>query len=210
MKENLEDLLNVLNDEGDELINSGKNLLETISTTEFSIFCTSILNRTINLNRGFISLTRDSNYITAAPLVRLNLDSLLRLFASTQSEFHYDKFAKKVREGKKISDMYDFNKKRKLRDSELVKRLKNIKGFKWTNEIYKIGSGYVHLSNQHLYSSFRIENNQTLVGGIRKNDEFVPENEKIAGTHYMILSSRGIRIFIDDWINNFRKSKINK
>ncbi|SDY10252.1 hypothetical protein SAMN05444411_1257 [Lutibacter oricola] len=207
MKENLEDLLNELNNEGDELIKSGKELLETLMTTEYSIFCTSILNRTINLNRGYISLVKDSNYITAAPLVRLNLDSLLRLFASTQCEYHYEKFAEKVRKGEKISMMYDFNKKKQLRDSELVKRLKKIKGFKWTNEIYKIGSGYVHLSNQHLYSSFRFEDKETLVGGIRKNDEFVPEKEKIAGTHYMILASKGIRIFIDDWIKNFNEKK---
>lgn len=60
------------------------------------------LNRTINLNRGYISLLNKENYIAAAPLIRMNLDSLLRLFASSQSEFDYERFANEVRNGKKL------------------------------------------------------------------------------------------------------------
>lgn len=90
-----------LDAEGDQLIQVGKFLLESFGITEFTIFCVAILNRTINLNRGYISLLNEENYIAAAPLVRMNLDSLLRLFASTQSEFDYERFANEVRNGKK-------------------------------------------------------------------------------------------------------------
>ena len=207
MNEKLQKHLTDLDNEGDELISTGKNLLENFGMSEFTLFCTAILNRTINLNRGFVTLVKDSNYIAAAPLVRLNLDSLLRLFASTQSEYDYETFAQKVRNGDRINQMKDKKGKNQLRDSELVKRLKKIKGFKWTEDIYDIGSGFVHLSNKHVISSYRIEDT-VMSGGIRKNDEFISIDEKIAATHYMTQSSKGIRIFIGGWMENINKARL--
>jgi hypothetical protein len=206
MMNELEQYINELEAEGDQLIQIGKVLLENIGMTEFTIFCISILNRTINLNRGYISLLNEENYIAAAPLVRINLDSLLRLYASSQSELDYEQFAYEVRNGKKIADIYDSNKKKKLRDSELVKRLKKVKGFSWVKDIYDIGSGFVHFSHQHIYSALKIEEKK-INGGIRINDEFIPVKEKVAGVYYMIQSSKGIRVFIGDLIELVNKQQ---
>jgi hypothetical protein len=198
MNEELTNKLKELQNEDKELIKIGKNLLEKIGHTEFTLFCFTVLNRTINLNRGYITLVEDSNYIAAAPLVRLNLDSLLRIFASIQSEFNVEVFAKKVRRGTKIRDIYHESIKYKLYDTKLVKLLKEIKGFNWVDKIYNAGSGYVHLSNQHFSSSVRVKESEKVEAIIRKTDEFVTDEEKIAGTFYMIQSSKGIRIFIGD------------
>ncbi|APA00047.1 hypothetical protein BIW12_11745 [Flavobacterium commune] len=207
MTEELNTLLSDLENEDTKLIEIGKNLIKTNGMTEFTFFCNSILNRTINLNRGYITLVKDNNYIAAAPLVRLNLDSLLRLFASTQSEFDVDTFAKNIRKGEIIRKMKYFkNKKERLTDSKLIEIIKEIKGFKWTEKIYEAGSGYIHLSNQHFYSSVKISGKNTIESGIRKTDEFVPIKEKIAGTYYMQQASKGIRIFIGDWIEERKKS----
>ena len=203
----LEKYLRELNAEADLLIQVGKNLLENYGMTEFTIFCLAILNRTINLNRGYVSLLNEENYIAAAPLIRMNLDSLLRLFASSQSEYDYERFAHEVRNGKKIADIYDSKKKKKLRDAELVKRLKKINGFSWVKEIYEIGSGFVHFSHQHVYSAMQIEG-QKINGGIRKNDEFIPVKEKISGAYYMKQCSTGIRVFIGDWINHINNGQL--
>ncbi|MEA2005674.1 MAG: hypothetical protein U9O50_05375 [Acidobacteriota bacterium] len=205
MEKELKKYLSELDAEGDQLIKVGKVLLEKFGMTEFTVFCIAILNRTINLNRGYISLLNEENYIAAAPLVRINLDSLLRLFASSQSEFDYERFAYEVRNGKKIADIYDSNKKKKLHDSELVKRLKNIKGFSWVKDMYGIGSGFIHFSHQHVYSAMKIKG-QKINGGIRKNDEFIPVKEKVAGAYFMIQCSKGIRVFIGDWIDLVKKS----
>lgn len=205
MSNELKKYLLELEKESDDLIHIGKTLLETLGMTEFTLFCTAILNRTVNMNRGFISLIYDNNYIAAAPLVRMNLDSLLRLFASSQSEFDFEIFAKQVRKGKKIEKMLDSKRKTLLRDSELVKRLLKIQGHKWIKDVYKIGSGYLHLSHQHIYSSIKIDGT-ILTAGIRKNDEFIPETEKIAGTHYMIQASKGISIFMGDLIDIIKNS----
>lgn len=199
MNKELFNKLKELENEDDKLIYIGKTLIERIGHSEFTLFCITVLNRTINLNRGYITLVKDSNYIAAAPLVRLNLDSLLRIFASIQSEYDVETFARKVREGAKIRDMsYHKNNKHKLTDAKLVKLIKEIKGLKWTTEVYNAGSGYVHLSNQHFYSSVLVKESKKIESGIRKTDEFVSIEEKIAGTHYMTQSSRGIRIFLGD------------
>lgn len=206
MAQELTDLVTDLENESDQLIEVGRNLIDANGMTEFTFFCTSILNRTINLNRGYITLIKDNNFIAAAPLVRLNLDSLLRLFASTQTEDDVDTFAKNVRKGEIIRKMKYFkNKKERLTDSKLVEIIKDIKGFKWTEKIYESGSGYVHLSNQHFYSSVRITGPDTIQSGIRKTDEFISVKEKVAGTYYMQQASQGIRIFIGDWIAERKK-----
>lgn len=199
MEEKLKKYLAELENEGVKLISTGKQLIELIGMTEFSLFCIAILNRTINLNRGFITLINDFNFIAAAPLVRLNIDSLLRLFASTQSEFDCEIFAQKVRQGEKISKMMDKDKKKKLNDSELVKRLRKIKGLQWVNDVYDTGSGFVHFSINHIKLSYSIDG-KILKSGILKSDEFISIEEKIAATHYMTQASRGIGIFIGDWI----------
>lgn len=206
MSEELNKLLIELKNEDSKLIEIGKNLIEVNGMTEFTFFCNSILNRTINLNRGYTTLVNDNNYIAAAPLVRLNLDSLIRLFASTQSEFDVDTFAKKVRKGDVIRKMkYYKNHKERLTDAKLIELIKEIKSFKWTEQIYEAGSGYIHLSNQHFYSSVKIVEPNTVESGIRLTDEFISETEKIAGTYYMQQSSKGIRIFIGDWIEERKK-----
>lgn len=201
MNKELSNKLKELLNEDEKLINIGKTLIEKIGHTEFTLFCISVLNRTINLNRGYITLVEDSNYIAAAPLVRLNLDSLLRLFASINSEFNVEIFAKKVRQGTKIRDM-TYHKKQNLTDTKLIKLITEIEGFKWVKKIYDAGSGYIHLSNQHFYSSVRVKDSEHIEGGIRKTDEYVSIDEKIAGTYYMIQSSKGIRIFIEDILEN--------
>ena len=128
MKTNLSEHLIDLGKEDQKLIDVGKEIINQIGMTEYTLFCNSILNRTINLNRGYITLIKDSNYIAAAPLVRLNLDSLLRLYASIQSEYDVETFARKVRSGIKTRDIgYHKNKKQKLTDTKLVKLIKEIK-----------------------------------------------------------------------------------
>jgi len=195
----LEKNIEKLKEEKDKLIKCGKELIETVELTHFSMFASGILHRTVNLNRGFINLIEDSNFLTAAPLVRLNLDSLLIIFGSTQSTFDMNTYAQKVINGERINSMKD-SKGKNLRESYLVKKLSKIQGFKWTKDIYNIGSSFVHFSHNHIINSNKV-NGQTIEGGIRIDDKYVEHSEKIASTQYMYLCSKGIRIFIGDIID---------
>jgi hypothetical protein len=46
---------------------------------------------------------------------------------------------------------------------------------------------------------------QKFNGGIRKNDEFILVKEKVAGAYYMTQCSKGISVFIGDWIDLVKK-----
>lgn len=72
------------------LDNMRKNYLELLSE-EFkklspddypmAMIIGSFINRALSLNRGFITLKNDNNFLAALPVVRMQLDNCIRLFA---------------------------------------------------------------------------------------------------------------------------------
>jgi hypothetical protein len=140
-----------------------------------------------------VTLIESNNYNAAAPLVRISLDSLLRFFASTQSELDYENFAIKVRTGVQIDRMRAKDTKVNLTDAELVKRMTKSGALKWVSSIYKIGSGFVHLSTQHLNTSFKREGDK-IIGVISIDDSIITNEEKTAAANCMLKISWGIRI----------------
>ena len=195
MDEELLKQIELLKGEHEHIVQLGKKMLEKIGVTEFTMFCASTLNRTLNLNRGFVTLMESSNYNAAAPLVRISLDSLLRFFASTQSEYDHENFAIKVRTGMQIDKMRARDTKVNLTDAELVRRMTKSGALKWVKTIYKIGSGFVHLSRQHLNTSFKREGDK-IIGVISIDDSIIPTEEKTAAVNCMLKISWGIRISI--------------
>lgn len=49
--------------------------------TDYFFFMSSAIDRAMNINRGFITLTKDDNYSCAIPLMRLMIDNCLRFWA---------------------------------------------------------------------------------------------------------------------------------
>lgn len=204
--EELKEKLGQLSNEADEIIEVGRNLITKVGVKEYTLFCTGILNRTINLNRGFVDLMVQQNFIAAAPLLRISLDSLLRLFASSQSDYDYETFAMNVRKGMQIKNMKAFGLKKKLTDKELVDRIVLLDSFKWITNVYEVGSGFVHLSKLHITSAMRLEDDK-LKSFISTDDRGISLEDKIAATRYMIRISSGIRVFMGDWLDLNYKSE---
>jgi hypothetical protein len=189
----------------ESLIGTGKSMLETHAIYAFDLYCSAILNRTVNLTRGFGGQIRDKNFVSAAPLVRIHLDSLLRLFAAYQVEYNIDEFAKKVIGGQQINKLKDKH-GQLMTDSHLSKQLANKEGFNWVTRIYQTGSEHVHFSSQHIFSSVRLnDDKRTVEGIIRKDDSYVPISEKIWATRAMIQITVGISTYIVSWIEHKKK-----
>ena len=111
-----------------------------------SHYILSIANRAISLNRGFLTLTQVNNYSTAISLIRLQVDSCLRLFALTLVD-DWPSFYKDVVSGKEIRNLKDRD-GNKMTDSYLVAKYDKIdNGFKL---LYKNTCGFVHFSNSHI------------------------------------------------------------
>ncbi|MDG1276924.1 MAG: hypothetical protein P8O16_06545 [Algoriphagus sp.] len=201
----LEEILDSINAYIKEIFKLGKWMLEANPNLySYDLFCTAILNRTVNFHKAYISLLKDNNFIAAAPLVRIHMDSLLRLFASRIIDYNVDEFANKVLNGMRIVDLKDRNQK-KMIDGHLVNELSKLPDMAWVKGIYKQGSGYVHFSNLVTQQSFGINSKESLLNGIiRMNDDLVPMEEKIAASITMMKISNKIAEFIMDWVEQKR------
>ena len=156
----IEDWLIEIDNKSKAIINLGKQLHTITSQMQvFDFLLIAALNRTINLNKAFTSLIRDGNFIAAAPLVRINLDTLMRLFASIISEHDRNTFANKIMSGEAIKKMKAKNSKANLRDSYLVEQLSEIEDMKLILESTigkKDGVFWEHTVYIDLYDNFQV------------------------------------------------------
>jgi hypothetical protein len=122
---------------------------------------------------GFVELIESRNFIAAAPLIRLQLDNCLRLSAGTLVKDPH-KFAMNVLEGVPIKKQKDMSNE-KMTDAYLVKMLS--KRYSWIDEVYKNTSGYVHLSEKHIFNAMRAGNKDASFElKITDKDVFVTED----------------------------------
>lgn len=176
----------------------------------FDLYCAAIVNRTLNLNKGFSAQIMSENFISAAPLVRISLDSLLRLFAAFQVGYNINTFANDVIQGKPINKIKDRHGSL-MKDYYLVNLLSSRKRYGWVKKIYKDGNEYVHFTSQHIFASIvadNVDNKETIEGIMKFGDSYINLNEKIWATKAMVRITEGIIEFLDIWIQH--KSNINK
>lgn len=114
------------------------------------LYVQAVLNRSGSLVSGFTSLVRAGNYHCAASLVRLHLDSALRLSAAWLVEDPH-KFVIEIMQGKNLRDLRDRRGER-LYDRYLVKQIS--KEFSWVTSVYDETCAFVHLSEKHIFQGF--------------------------------------------------------
>jgi hypothetical protein len=165
----------------------------------------AILNRSLCLTSGFVALIRANNLIAAAPLVRIQLDNSLRFYASSLVDQPHD-FAMKVLGGTRIDKMKDRSGKR-LSDSYLVELLSA--HHPWITLVYKETSGFVHLSEKHIFNSLKItdaEQRQILLK-ISDRDEFVPESGYLEAVDVFTKTTRLALELASAWADQRNKPK---
>lgn len=105
--------------------------------------------RTLALGQGFRDAVDKGNVTVASTLVRINLDTLLRLYALwwvADSEA----FAAKVVGGVSINKMKAASGEL-MSDSHLYKRLATV--VPWIETVYQESSGFVHFSGRHILAA---------------------------------------------------------
>ncbi len=127
----------------------------------FDLLAVATLNRSMCLLKGFCDLIVSENFVAAAPLVRLQLDNCLRFFAGwLVSDPH--EFAYQILGGKQIRNLFDRD-GNKMTDRYLVEKFSEKEDARFLT-LYIQTSGYVHLSNKHMFSAIGNESNE---GSIR-------------------------------------------
>jgi hypothetical protein len=144
-----------------ELKNIHKIEMQLNGLTKTSHYIFSITNRAIALNRGFYQLAKANNYISGIPLIRLQVDNCLRLFAISIVE-NPSLFYDEVLKGTHIKNLKD-NEGNKMTDKYLVKKISTL--FPSYENLYEKTSAYIHFSNQHLFINNKVteENEQSII-----------------------------------------------
>lgn len=184
----------------DAHIEMGKEMITAYNGTiyHFDLFANAVFHRSIMLINGFIKLIPD-NFISAAPLVRLQLDNYLRMSAVHRVDMPAHEFASAVINGKRIRDMQDKVTKRKLTDAELVEACN--KDYPGLKDFYEKTSSYIHLSDTHIFHAIRSNiDTGTIQGSISLDERFVPDLMRIDAIKSMINITKLVLKFLSEWI----------
>ncbi|RYZ90898.1 MAG: hypothetical protein EOP04_02445 [Proteobacteria bacterium] len=160
-------------------------------------FISAIVNRAISLISGFQTLGSINNYIAAVPIIRMQVDNILRLFAATIAP-NRDKFFQEYLAGEHIGNMKDVNGKR-MTDSYLAKKVDS-ELYPGILNLYQNTSGYVHLSNVHAFLQVEIEDEnkgemRTFVGRY----DFWKIDEKVDFAFNMFKSTEFLYRLVRGW-----------
>lgn len=180
----------------------GKEIIKADSGTMFpvDILALAALNRSLCLSRAFDELIKHSNFIAAAPLLRLQLDNALRLFALTLVSNPHE-LASKVFEGTPIRKMRDRDNVL-MTDKHLSDKLNQV--YPWVKRVYENTSGYIHLSDKHIWNMTRLESSDpklTLSSmKISDSDSFVPESIYAEALESYSEITKIIYTLLDGWV----------
>jgi hypothetical protein len=115
----------------------------------YDVFFAGALRRSYALTRGFFTLILSLNFSAAAPLIRLQLDNVLRTAASAWVKDPMDFFDGLIA-GKSINKFISSDGK-PMTDKYLCNRMATYEP--WISSLYEETSAFIHLSDKHLHAA---------------------------------------------------------
>ena len=160
------------------------------------LLANAAIKRAMSLNSAFSMLLRADNFLAAAHLVRLQLDSALRLSAAwIVDDCHL--FAGQVLKGVSIRDQKDRTGK-KMTDAYLVSVLS--KEEPWIEKVYEATSGYIHLSEKHIFNTLSPSDKpSTVTIEISSKSGPVPDESKLEAVMAMMAINRVLLRYLAGW-----------
>jgi len=159
----------------DKLLELGQKMMSAYGGSLYPVDLMAIgaIKRTISMSGGIRVLIESFNMICARSLLRLQIDTALRFF-SVFIVKNPHAFALKVLRGQQINRMKDASGKL-MTDAYLISKLEP--DYPWLPIVYKNLSGYVHFSDQHLFSPVQSVDNgsRTVQYVIHEKDTKYPE-----------------------------------
>ncbi len=163
------------------------------------ILALAVLKRSICLVYGFSGLIRAQNFSCAVPLIRFQVDNLLRFRAAFMVS-DTKKFVVDVLSGLEIRNINDMRGK-KMTDTYLQSMLSD--EYPWIKDIYKKTSGYVHFSEQHVFNTMVVNesNKGTFLGYVGPEDKFVSAEIYSEAVETMILITYELLQYLIQWMH---------
>lgn len=132
-----------------------------------------ILKRTLSQSSGFRQLIQGHNFQCAAGILRMQLDSAMRLNALTLVE-HHDAFCREWFNGTPVDKLKAADGER-LRDWYLRKKL--AEKHPWIDDVYKDASNFIHFSSRHFFTSIMSTDDESQVMNFAVTAEDPPKPE---------------------------------
>lgn len=183
------------------LLELGEAVLQADDTRFFPLdmFVVGALRRSLALLQGFKLLIESRNFVSAVPLLRLQLDNSLRFFATTLVDDPHQ-LVITLMEGKQINQMKDRDDK-KMSDGYLVENLSQL--FPWIGQVYKNTSGFIHLSEKHVFMAIQVTEKVRQVSfhiAGRDSDVF-PASAYLEATEAFLEATRVFAKLLGSWLH---------
>jgi hypothetical protein len=168
------------------------------------LFVSAVINRAIALSKGFALLANAKNYISAVPLIRLQVDNCLRFYASTLVS-DYNDFFDKYLSGIHIRNIKDID-GNKMTDNYLARKLDK-ELFPGVLNLYQNTSGHVHLSNEHSFLQTEIIPDKEMSIRTKIGDiDFFKIDEKVDFAFNMFKATEFLLKMVQSW--KYQKVKV--
>lgn len=129
-----------------------------------TFFINAVIVRAYQLNKGFISLVSTGNYLCACPLVRIQLETVLSLWASLIADGNYTErmlLGKSVDKSKHNGNY--------LSNGYLIRTLCEFINKPSLKELWDKGNNYLHLSYSSISKAIHRENRQIILENLEGN-----------------------------------------
>lgn len=148
-------------------------LRETLSSDLYSLdlYLTGALQRSYHLVEGFVLAWDHWNVIVAAPLVRFQIDSLVRCAYLCQRA-DSDHVVVEVLGGRALRELKDPVSGEKLTDRYLVELAGAL--YDWLPPVYAVSNDWVHLSERHIFNAWQNGEERTLLGQFPMPTDEIP------------------------------------
>ena len=183
----------------DKLLEAGQNAVGYKKLYNMDFLVIGVVKRSVDLVGGFILTIDNWNFISAAPIIRMQLDTLLRLiYISKISPKEAEYLINHIMDGKRLNHLKD-PKGKKLNDSLLRKYAE--KYFPRVNDVYEQTSKFIHFSERHMFGSiYNINNKKRIVKfAIYKGSYNVQKQDVIEYYDVFITITDTIIKFINTW-----------
>ena len=129
-----------------------------------TFFINAVIVRAYQLNKGFISLVSTGNYLCACPLVRIQLETVLSLWAALIADGNY---VERMLLGKSVDkSKHNGN---YLSNSYLIRTLCEFINKPSLKELWDKGNNYLHPSYSSISKAIHRENNQIILENLECN-----------------------------------------
>ncbi|MBL4797700.1 MAG: hypothetical protein JKY50_09815 [Oleispira sp.] len=179
-----------------ELLSLSKRVAKAGDVFHVDIMTMAVVNRSLELSEGFKLLIEDRKFLCAAPLLRLQIDNLLRYSATWLVE-RPDEFVAEVMKGTAIRKLKDAS-GNKMFDAFLVEKLSA--NIPWIPKVYEKTCGYVHLSESHFHHVFSENDEGKFSIGIGSYSNDVPDSIFLEAVEAFNATTYEICKYVYGWL----------